>query len=150
MRIPRGEESEGDVIGLTSLMDMMFILLIFYVTTANFEREERDEAVNLPNVAESSSMSDTAQKLIIINIRSATRDPDQPLYMVANREMSLQELQDVVTESVSARKDQKVLIRGDERAWHGDVANAIRACRTAGVDKVNIGYELTTAAGSGQ
>lgn len=147
MRIPRGDDSEEGVIGLTSLMDMMFILLIFYVTTANFEKEERDEAVNLPNVAESAALSETAQKLVIINVRSSSRAPSQALYAVANREMSLRQLQDVVAEAVAKNKNQKVLIRGDEHAWHGDVANAIRSCRSAGIDKVNIGYEVTAGTG---
>ncbi len=142
MKISRGEESEQGTMNLTSLMDMVFILLIFFVATASFEEEERDELVNLPNLKESTALSAAADKLIIINVRSATREAGLPLYVVANRAVTLRELQEVVGEAVSADKNQKVLIRGDERAWHGDVANAIAGCRMAGVDKVNIGYEL--------
>ncbi len=142
MKLPRGEDSEQGSMNLTSLMDMVFILLIFFVTTASFEEEERDELVNLPNLQESTALSAAADKLIIINVRSATRESGQPLYVVANRPMTLRELQATVAEAVGSNKNQKVLIRGDERAWHGDVASAIAACRMAGVDKVNIGYEL--------
>jgi biopolymer transport protein ExbD len=145
MKIPRGEDHEESMVSLTSFTDMMFILIIFFVTTASFEEEERDELVNLPNLSESTALSASADKLIIINVRGAMREPTLPLYVVSNRPMTLQQLREVVQGAVATNKNQKVLIRGDERAWHGDVANAIAACRMAGVDKVNIGYELKAA-----
>jgi biopolymer transport protein ExbD len=145
MKIPRGDDYEESMISLTSFTDMMFILIIFFVTTSSFEQEERDELVNLPNLAESTALSASADKLIILNVRSAQRDAGQALYTVANRALSIQQLGETIRAAVAANKNQKILIRGDERAWHGDVAAAIAACRMAGVDKVNIGYELKPA-----
>ena len=142
MRIPREDEGGDQVINISSLLDVMFILLIFFMATTTFKEEERDEQVNLPKTTQSTSLTAAGSKLIVINVRSKSRAPDSPLYLVSNRGMTVAKLRGMVEEAVKANRDQKVLVRGDEKALHGDVAQAIAACRQAGISKVNIGYDL--------
>jgi biopolymer transport protein ExbD len=141
MKIPR-EAKADEFMTPVSLLDVIFILLLFYITATTFKEEERDEQVNLPNTAESTSLSSSSQKLIVINVRGLHRAPDSPLFLVSNRGMSIDQLRKTVKDAVVANPHQKILIRGDEKALHGDVANAITACRQAGVATVNIGYDF--------
>ena len=144
MRIPRAEESGGAIINISSLLDVIFILLIFFMATTTFRQEEFDEKVKLPDAnAQRSSLSDSG-KLIVINVRSANRDGAEPLYVVSSRKMDLKEMHKVVKDAVTANADQKVLIRGDQYAYHGQVADAIATCRQAGIQEVNIGYDFKT------
>jgi biopolymer transport protein ExbD len=108
MRIPRAAEGEETgLINIPSLLDVILILLIFFMATTSFKQEELDLEVQLPQSAANKSLS-AATKLIIINIRAADRPKD---------------------------------VRGDRRAFHGDVAAAVTACSEMGVKEVNIGYD---------
>ncbi|MFW5752817.1 MAG: ExbD/TolR family protein [Planctomycetota bacterium] len=145
MRIAREEAEKDQVINISSLLDVMFILLIFFIATTTFKAEERDEAVSLPQTSESTSLTNTARKLIVINVRDRSTAEDGSLYLVSNRPMDAAAIQATVGDAISANPDQKVLVRGDKRALHGDVADAISACRAGGVAEVNIGYDFNPA-----
>tara|TARA_B100001123_G_C15154423_1_gene964875 strand:- start:264 stop:680 length:417 start_codon:yes stop_codon:yes gene_type:complete len=134
MRIPRDESSDDNVINISSLLDVMFILIIFFLATATFTEEERDIQVNLPQSAAAKS-STQAPKMIIINVRQ------DGSYNVANESLDLGGLQNTLVEAISSNPDQKVMVRGDKNALHGNVANAISLCKQVGIHKTNIGYE---------
>ena len=134
MRIPREESSDDNVINISSLLDVMFILIIFFLATATFTEEERDIQVNLPQSAAAQS-STQAPKMIVINVRQ------DGTYHVANQTMDIASLKNTLIEAVSSNPDQKVMVRGDRNALHGNVANAISVCKQVGIHKTNIGYE---------
>ena len=134
MRIPREESSDDNVINISSLLDVMFILIIFFLATATFTEEERDIQVNLPQSAAAKS-STQAPKMIIINVRQ------DGSYNVANEAMDLAGLQGALVEAVAKNPEQKVVVRADKNALHGNVAGAISLCKQVGIYKTNIGYE---------
>ncbi len=134
MRIPREESNDDNVINISSLLDVMFILIIFFLATATFTEEERDIQVNLPQSAAAQS-STQAPKMIVINVRQ------DGSYHVANQSMDISGLQNTLVKAVSNNPDQKVMVRGDRNALHGNVANAISLCKQVGIHKTNIGYE---------
>jgi len=140
MRIPRTLESEEGLINIPALLDVIFILLIFFMATTTFKQEELDLQVNLPQSSANKSLS-AATRLIIINIRAADRPKGDPLYLVSSKRMTLRELRVEVAKAVQMDPDQKVLVRGDRRALHGDVAAAVTVCSEVGIKEVNIGYD---------
>jgi biopolymer transport protein ExbD len=130
-------EEDTPIINLTSLLDVMFILLIFFLATSTLQREEHDIKVNLPVHTRSGSLSSATQTLVI-NVR---RDGD---YYLQNTLKSLDEMEKIVAAAVTQNPQQKVLIRGDREALHGFVAAAVGACRDSGVKEANIGYQHRT------
>jgi len=140
MRIPRTPETDESMINIPALLDVIFILLIFFMATTTFKQEELDINVNLPESSANKSLS-AATRLIIINIRAADRPKDDPLYLVSSKRMTLKELRVEVAKAVQMDPEQKVLVRGDRRALHGDVAAAVTACSEVGIKDVNIGYD---------
>ena len=40
--------SDGEIINISSMLDVMFILIIFFLVTTTFKEEEIDHMVNLP------------------------------------------------------------------------------------------------------
>lgn len=131
MRIQRNEDSEGDVITTSSLVDVMFILIIFFMVTMSFHEDERDITVNLPETDTSLS---SAARAMVINVR---RDG---AYFLGSRRLSLESIQNELSRALRTNPGQKVLIRGDRNALHGQVAAAIAACKMCGVNDANIGY----------
>lgn len=136
MRIRRNSEAPSlGLIDITPLVDIMFTLIIFFLATTTFEREELDLKVNLPEAAKEATLGE-APKALVINVR------EDGSYHMSNRQMTLANLQQAIT---AARKEQlgtKVLVRGDQRALHGHVAAAVLAAKRAGISEANIGYQL--------
>jgi biopolymer transport protein ExbD len=135
MRIRRTTESSADLINVSSLIDVMFILIIFFMATTTFRQEERDIEVNLPETAENMTLS-SAPKVLVINVRQ------DGAYLYADKLTTLDNLRDLLASDVEANPDHKVLIRGDHKALHGHVAAAVATCRQAGVYEANIGYQV--------
>ncbi|MFT5469585.1 MAG: biopolymer transport protein ExbD [Verrucomicrobiales bacterium] len=136
MRIKsRQKESSGGILNISSLVDVLFILIIFYVAASTFKEEERDIRVSLPNALAGETLSQAAS-VLVVNVRE---DDSVTLGRVA---ITLNQLAIEMAEIAKKNPSQKVLIRGDERAMHGTVAGAVFACKRAGIDEANIGYQL--------
>lgn len=137
MRIRRSTESYERLspIDITPLVDIMFTLIIFFLATTTFEREERDIRVSLPEAPPDQTLS-SAPKVLVVNVR------EDGSCLFGNRVVKPAELQQLISDAVKSNPEQKVLIRGDHRALHGHVAAAVLACKRAGVKEANIGYKL--------
>jgi len=134
MRIARPDEGSEDVINTSSLVDIMFILIIFFLVTTSFAKEERDISVNLP---ETDTTLSSAVKVIVINVQQ-----DGSVFMGESR-VTHEQLQAEIHHALQANPDQKVLIRGDRNALHGDVSGVLAAIRRIGVREANIGFMIT-------
>ena len=144
MRIPRTSDGDDGIINMESLLDVIFILLIFYIATTTFKEEEFDIKVNLPESSTKRTALSSKKKLIVVNVRGENRNKEDPLYVISSRRVNLLQLRKIVEEAVKENANQKVLIRGDKYAYHGNVANAVAQCRNAGVMEANIGYDYKT------
>ena len=137
----RREEGAGDgIINLESLLDVMFILLIFFMATTTFKEEEHDKPIKLTGAPKNRSALSSQKKTIVVNIRERSKNKDDPLFVVESKRVNLFELQKMVKDGVQRDKNMSVLIRGDKLALHGDVAKAIAACHAGGVGEAKIAY----------
>lgn len=135
MRIRRESEDGGELINISSLLDVMFILIIFFLATTTFQQEERDAKVQLPSTGGAQNLS-AAPAVMIINVRA------DGTYLLGTAPVDLPSLRGRLQASVAEKPGQKVLVRADRNALHGAVATAVLAARQAGVQEANIGYEL--------
>jgi len=131
----KDEDLEEGIINTSSLVDVLFILLIFFIVTMSFNEEEREVTVNLP---ETDTNLSSASKALIVNVRR-----DGSYYLGAKR-MKLSEIQASLRSVFEKNPQQKILVRGDKNALHGHVAAAIAACRACGILDANIGYVSNT------
>jgi biopolymer transport protein ExbD len=127
---------ERPSVNVMPLLDMMFILIIFFLVTTQFQQEERDIQVNLPQTKAGETLSSSARTVIVINVRA------DGSYVVRNQAIDQDQLREMMVKAVAANPDQKVLVRADKKAFHGYVAAAVSLCRHAGIHRANIGYEL--------
>ena len=134
MRIRKRMETDEAIINISSLLDVMLILLIFFLATSTLQREEHDIEVSLPEDSQSGSLS-SVSKTLVINVRK------DGSYYLQNKVRNLEQVKKTVTDSVAQNPEQKVLIRGDKEALHGYVAAAVRVCKYAGIQEANIGYQ---------
>jgi biopolymer transport protein ExbD len=131
----KSRDFDEGVINTSSLVDIMFILIIFFLVTMTFNEAEHDIAVNLP---ETDSSLSSSTKAIIINVR------EDGSYYLGSKRTTLAGIQRELQSLLERNPQQKILIRGDRRALHGNVAAAIATCKACGVRDANIGYVSKT------
>jgi len=134
MRIRRDRSKGSEIINISSLLDVIFILIIFFLVTTTFKNLEMDQQVNLPAESEGKPLGDT-EPVIVINVRKSNA------YMMMGRQVTIEEMSANIQEAIKENPGKKVLIRADQEALHGYVAKAVATCRHAGIAEANIGYD---------
>ena len=128
----KSSSQEGDIINISSMIDVMFILIIFFLVTTTFKEEEIDHMVNLPVDARNQSLTQSTGNLAKINIR------ENGSYVVMGQQFTEEQVSEWTKQQVDKKPDIKVLIRCDQDAKHLYLANVLSICRNVGVPKANI------------
>lgn len=127
------EESEEELIlNLTPLIDVVFLLLIFFMVTTTFLDPEREIDVELP-VAESAGEPDRTPEEIIVNVL------ENGDLVMSGETVTRDEL--IVVLKRTAQHDPKtpVTIRGHRSARHEAIVGVMDACGLAGLSNLAVG-----------
>jgi biopolymer transport protein ExbD len=108
MRLPSSEPEFGAP-NMMPLIDIVFLLLIFFLMASRFEQEEREMNVVLPDVAASAQPVAGTQELIV-NITADGK------YTVAKQQYSEEQLGALLKLTHQKNPHLPVVIRGDGRA----------------------------------
>jgi len=138
MRIRPSDGENNELINISSMLDVMFILIIFFLVTTTFKEEEIDHLVNLPVDARNQSLTQSTGNLLKINIRKSGA------YVLLGSQVSEEQITQLMDTEVKKKPDLKVLIRCDQDAKHLYVANVMSICRHVGVPKANIALKTST------
>ena len=128
----KSSSNDGEIINISRLLDVMFILIIFFLVTTTFKEEEIDHMVNLPVDAKNQSLTQSTGNLIKINIRKSGA------YVLMGKQVTEEQISDWMSTEVEKKPDIKVLIRSDQDAKHLYLANVMSICRHVGVPRANI------------
>ena len=132
MRIRNKDSDQGDPINISSMIDVMFILIIFFLVTTTFKEEEVDHLVKLPVESRNQSLTQTAGNLIKVNIR------DNGAMVVMGQRVTEEELTKWMKEEVEKKPELKVVIRCDKESKPLYLANVMSICRVVNVPEANI------------
>jgi len=132
MRIKSSETETGDVINMSSLLDVLFILIIFFLVTTTFKNQEDDHRVDLPVDQRNQAMSNKAGDIVKINIRKSGA------YVLMDKPVTEEMVETTMKEAVANRPDVKVLIRADKESKHLYLANVLSICKFVGVKETHI------------
>ena len=123
-----GEEAPN----LTPMIDVVFLLLIFFMVTTTFLNPEREIEVDLPT-ADSAGAIEQPPEEIIITVR---QDGSVFLRGEARQE---EELVSLLRSAAQHDPDTPVTIRGDRMAHHEAIVGVMDACGTAGLYNLSVG-----------
>ncbi len=115
-------------IELTPIIDMVFLLLIFFLVATTFHQSEREMQIALPAAMSAGPIS-SALREIIINV------DEQGTIVVNGRTMEADELSTIIEQAVAKNPDQKVTLRGDRNTSYGHVVRVLDVCKTAGIQE---------------
>ncbi|MFO7821369.1 MAG: biopolymer transporter ExbD [Lentisphaeria bacterium] len=124
------ETSENVDINLSPLIDMVFLLLIFFMVTTVFV-EETGIKVQKPTA---SSVSQMEKESILLAI-----DSDGNIYF-AKQKISPNSIRGLVAR-LTSEKDRPVVLLADKYSDTGTVVKVIDQCRQAGAKNVSIATE---------
>ena len=107
---------------MSSLLDVLFILIIFFLVTTTFKNQEDDHRVDLPVDQRNQAMSNKAGDVVKINIRKSGA------YVVMDKPVTEEMIETTMKQAVANRPEVKVLIRADKESKHLYLANVLSIC----------------------
>jgi biopolymer transport protein ExbD len=128
---------------LTSMIDVVFLLIIFFMVATRFSELERNIDVAVPEVSQAGDTLPPPRPLVVAVLADGHMELDgQP---VTPAELTAQ-----LAAARARQGDPSVVIRGDAQCTFQDVAAALAACREANISELGITVRIagTTNGGS--
>lgn len=126
---------EPPALNLTPMIDVVFLLIIFFMVGTKFTELERQIGLQVPQVADIQALTPAPEKRIV-NVHSDG-------HITLDREaVSIDELKEKLTQARSEYADLGVLVRGDAEGAFQNVATVLGACRDAGISDMGISVRL--------
>lgn len=124
-------------LSLTPLIDVVFLLLIFFLVTSEFEDEERRLDIVLPSATSAVPMTSKPRE-VVVDI-----DENGKVYM-RGKVTPMEELEELLKSAVANNPtNQTVVIRADQATSFQPVVNVMDVCNRTGVSD----YSVTTKDG---
>jgi len=125
-------------INLTPLIDVLFILIIFFTVSSTFLEQPGIE-LKLPEAE--SSQSHTAQKVIVYV------DTDQNVFL-NDDPVAIENLAESVDALISAQTDKSVVLHADKEVTHGIIIEIMDLLRQRGIYKIVVSTAKPFSPGS--
>ena len=128
-RSSRREELE---LNITPLIDIVFLLLIFFMVSTTFQRESELQ-IQLPEAAQEPT-SETPDRLEIVISADGQ-------YAIGGRELGDNELSTLIEalgRAAGDNRDRALVVRADKRTPHQAVVRAMDAARKLGLNRLSI------------
>jgi biopolymer transport protein ExbD len=123
-------------LSMTPLIDIVFLLLIFFLVATRFAQEDREIDVPLPDASEAMPLT-IAPKELFINI------DENGTFLVNGQTLEADELEEVLVRAVTNNPvNQSVIIRSHKRAAVEYSVTAINLCKRTGIHN----YMMNTTA----
>jgi biopolymer transport protein ExbD len=116
-------------LSITPLIDVVFLLLIFFLVSSRFSEEERELDLNLPSVTE--ALPATAQPdEMVVNVDAEGR------YYIDGAFRQVEQVEQILRRAKTNNPlTQTVVIRADKAALWEPVATAIGLCKKVGINE---------------
>ncbi|MED5524395.1 ExbD/TolR family protein [Gallaecimonas pentaromativorans] len=124
----RVRQEEEASIDMTPMLDIVFIMLIFFIVTTSFVKESGID-VNRPTAA-------TATKKKAANIFIAIKENGE-IYM-EKRQVDVERVRANVEKMLAETPEASVVIQADKNSKHGVVVQVMDQVKAAGVDKISV------------
>jgi biopolymer transport protein ExbD len=118
-------------LNLTAMLDVMFLLIIFFVLATRFVDDDRRIELRVPEVSDRGGLPIASARKQINVFRDGTISLDQAVVT----------LDELTTRLAAARRQHgqlAVAVRGDARGEFQNIASVLTACKQAGIHDLGI------------
>ena len=126
----RYDSEEEFILNLTSMTDIVFLMLIFFMLATTYANPEHALGVDLP---EAQSAADGAPEELVINVL------EDGTYVVGGESLDQPALQARLKRAAAESPTVPVTIRGHRMARHQAIVSAMDACGLAGLRNLSVG-----------
>lgn len=131
MRALSSREGENFEIPLTPLIDVVFLLLIFFLVATNFSHKEYDQRVELPKAAGGAESTYISSNLVV-NVHK------DGAIIINGRIIDNSELTKKLTEFKQSNPGNRVIIRSDGGVQYSRVMEIMSFCKESGIERVDL------------
>lgn len=114
---------------MTPMIDMVFLLLVFFMTVSTLAQADRRVKLDLPESAQSDVPEDLSDRGTI------SLDAEGTIYLGAQAR-SLDEMQSVIKESLELNPELRIHVRADQATAYSEIKKVLRACAEVGAYEV--------------
>ncbi len=136
------QHDEMPALNLTSMIDVLFLLIIFFMVATKFDEMERNIEVAVPQVAAAGEDMPPPQPLILTVMADGRLDLD-------GKAVTETELSSRLAVARTPLTEPTVVIHGDAKCPFQHVAAALGACRQAGISELGITVRIAGANSTG-
>ena len=129
---------EMPLLNLTSLIDVLFLLIMFFMLGTKFAQYERKIKLEVPTVSDGKALSSAPEKRVVNVFQTGQVTLDGQI-------VNLKELTARLASARSQYKDLGVLVRGDADGDFKNVAGVLNACHQAGVVRLAVAVKTSTS-----
>jgi biopolymer transport protein ExbD len=130
-RKQRFREDEDAAIDMTPMLDIVFIMLIFFIVTTSFVKEAGIDV--LKPKASNASQKPSANIFVAIK-------PNGDVWM-DKRQVDVERVAANIERMLAEQPTDTVIIQADKEAKHGVVVKVMDAIKSAGIEKISIAAE---------
>ena len=128
---PRQRPREQVQVPLTSLIDMVFLLLIYFLLTTNF-MVDQGITVKLPKAE---AAAPRTEEVITVTVNKAG------IFFVGSKEVTESDLLERLKELISDRPDKLVVVKADRTVVLDRAVKALNLAKEAGADRLSLATE---------
>ena len=130
----RTESLEETTLNLTPMIDIVFLLIIFFMVGTRFSEIEQKFDVELPTAAPMQTLSRQPDPLIVNVARSGE-------IAINGKQLSLPEVRSLLVSAREAWADQPVLIRGDGDGTYQAIIDVMNLCHEAEIRRFSLAFQ---------
>ena len=143
VKVPTRKREHGLQFNVTPLIDVVFLLIIFFLVASHFVHAENKESVDLPKATQADDQADDSPNRLVVTVTA-----DRQLH-VGGRVVGFDELEQMIfaggaSDNGEERNRFEVSIRGDRTVPYSVIEPIILACARAGVTRVKFSVLRTT------
>ncbi|HQL09902.1 MAG TPA: biopolymer transporter ExbD [Lentisphaeria bacterium] len=138
MKFHIASDDAVEELNISSMVDMTFLLLMYFLVTASLKIEESELRVQIPidQQMEQQQRVDTPEEVVVdVFENGEIWWNGQPTDSVASDD--LPELKDTLADLRAAYPEQAVVVRGQRTTQHRRIVSVLNACAYAGIDQIS-------------
>ncbi|PHS01306.1 MAG: biopolymer transporter ExbD [Blastopirellula sp.] len=126
---------ETPTLNLTPMIDIVFLLIIFFMVGTKFTENEKQIGLDVPEVNDVGALTSAPEKMLVNLFKDGRITLDR-------QEVNLEQLHLQLTQAKAEYQDLGVLVRGDADIPFQNVATVLNTCRQAGISEMGISVRL--------
>ncbi|WPJ95068.1 biopolymer transporter ExbD [Coraliomargarita algicola] len=127
----RSSQSPEEDFPMTPMIDMVFLLLVFFMTVSTLAQADRAKKLDLPE----SAQSDVPDVEDLPNRGTISLDAEGVIYL-GTHAVSLSDMQNQMKASLAANPELRIHLRADQATPYHEIKKVLKACAEVGAYEV--------------